>query len=109
MSRSKSAERARLRAALSRRRFLRLAAAGALALAAPASAAAPAGTRKPAATRPAGPAARTGRIASAREIQKQKGWLADSLKAIRAVELPPGSNPAFVFRPLKPRRRRKEG
>lgn len=40
------------------------------------------------------------------EIASQKAYLARSLKAIREHDLPPGSDPAFVFRPLPPRRRR---
>ncbi len=40
------------------------------------------------------------------EIEKQKQYVADALKAIREYELPPGSDLAFVFRPLRPPRRK---
>ncbi|HLQ66367.1 MAG TPA: hypothetical protein VK123_03945 [Candidatus Limnocylindrales bacterium] len=33
-----------------------------------------------------------------KEIANQKKSVADTLRAIRAYELPPGSRPAFVFR-----------
>ena len=39
------------------------------------------------------------------EIANQKAYLARTLKTIRDHDLPPGSDPAFVFRPLRPRRR----
>lgn len=96
---------------VSRRRFLRLTAAGAaVAIVAPAAtlarAAAPA--RSAARPKPAAPA--PGRhVASAKEIEKLKGYLESSLKAVRAFELPPGSDLAFSFRALKPRRTRRGG
>jgi len=37
------------------------------------------------------------------EIEKQKGYVAKTLETIRAYELPAGSNPGFVFAPLSPR------
>jgi hypothetical protein len=40
------------------------------------------------------------------EIEKQKKSVADALATIRAYELPPGSDMAFVFRPLRRRRRK---
>lgn len=98
---------------VSRRRFLRLTAAGAaVAIVAPAAtlarAAAPA--RSAARPKPAAPAPAPGRhVASAKEIEKLKGYLESSLKAVRAFELPPGSDLAFSFRALKPRRTRRGG
>jgi hypothetical protein len=82
---------------LSRRRFLALIAAGSAAVAtAPARAiAAPAkarGVKLPAAVSPK----------MAAEIEKQKKSTADTLKTIRAYPLPPGSDMAFAFRPLRP-------
>jgi hypothetical protein len=97
-----------------RRRFLGLLAAGAAAtIASPASLARAATTpptrrRRPAAPSPAPtPAARLGRrSALPAEIEKQKRWVADALAAIRRAPLPPGSDPAFTFRPMPARRRR---
>jgi len=40
------------------------------------------------------------------EITKQKGYLAKSLDTIRAHELPPGSEQAFVFSAVKAKLRR---
>ena len=40
------------------------------------------------------------------EIAKQKKSVADALAVIRAHALPPGSDMAFVFRPLPARRRK---
>ena len=95
----------------SRRRFLRLLAAGSAATAAtpaatlaraakPKTAKPPAGTR-PAATAPA-PAVPP---AVTEEIRKQKALVEQSVRAVRDYPLPPGSEPAFVFAPLRPRRR----
>jgi hypothetical protein len=42
----------------------------------------------------------------AAEIEKQKKYVADALKTIRGFELPPGSDMAFEFRPMKPKRGR---
>jgi len=88
------------RSKLTRRRFLSLIAAGSAAAAtAPMrSIAAPATERK----KPAPPAPSP---AVAREIEKQKGYVADALKTIRAHQLPAGSDMAFVFQPLRPRRK----
>lgn len=85
---------------LSRRRFLSLIAAGSAAAAtAPVRAiAAPAPARR----KPAVPAPSP---AMAKEIEKQKGYVADALKTLRNYELPPGSDMAFVFRPLRARRK----
>jgi hypothetical protein len=95
----------------SRRRFLRLLAAGsAAAVAAPLSGAARAAT--PAKPHPKGatPKAAPGApkrgaapappAATAEEIRKQKANVEQALKAVRDYPLPPGSDPAFVFAPL---------
>ena len=105
MNRSRRADRA----ALSRRRFLKLAAAGAAAIAVPQAASAAAAPAKAASRpRPRVPAAPGRRVASAKEIEKLKGYTADSLRAVRKYPLPPGSDMAFVFRPLRAGRGRKE-
>lgn len=92
--------------AASRRRFLRLIAAGSLAglaasLGAPAGAAdAPARRRRlPPPTAPPSPAPPPG---AWEEICKQKESVAASLRTIRDYALPPGSETAFVFAPLPP-------
>ena len=38
-------------------------------------------------------------------LAEQKAYLAQQLKVIRDYPLPPGSDPAFVFGPIAPRRR----
>jgi hypothetical protein len=99
----------------SRRRFLRLLAAGsAAALATPVArvgaGAAPA--RKPGrrpVAKPA-PAARPAHAATppaplAEEIRKQKVSVEQALKAVRDYPLPPGSDLALTFRPRQARRR----
>ena len=99
----------------SRRRFLRLITAGsAAAAAAPAAALARAVTaeKKPAkpapdtpGAKPAGPRDGAGvPPALAEEIRKQKAVVEQSLQAVRDYPLPPGSEPAFVFAPLRPRK-----
>lgn len=115
----------------SRRRFLGVLAAGsAAAIVSPAayaiaqSASDKSTTKKPASTKPAPPSAaeksrsETGtaagakpaaHIADAREIEKLKGYVDDSLKALRAYPLPAGSSMAFVFKPVRARRGRKGG
>ena len=100
----------------SRRRFLRLLAAGsAVVLAAPgarvARAAAPAkkgskrGTTRAAigAAKPAPAAAPPPAVAE--EIRKQQTQVAQTLKILRDYPLPPGSEPAVVFAPIRPRRK----
>jgi hypothetical protein len=93
---------------LSRRRFVTLLAAGsAAALAAPvaalaastapAKAVAHAKTSPPPSAAPAPP----GNAALRAEVEKQKKALADQLKVIRDYHLPPGSNMAFVFQPVR--------
>ena len=95
----------------SRRRFLRLIAAGSATAVIPAAALAHAVApkKKPAkptpGAKPAGP--REGADvppAVAGEIRKQKAALEQSLKVIRDYPLPPGSEPAFLFAPLRPRK-----
>lgn len=98
----------------SRRRFLGLIAAGSAAATTPAAALAHAVApkRRPAqpapdtpAAKPAGPHDGAGvPPAVAEEIRKQKAALEQSLQAIRDYPLPPGSAPAFVFAPFRPRR-----
>ena len=96
----------------SRRDFMRLMAAGASAmLAAPAAAAVKPAVKK-------APADANGRMRRARtetagghpmlpaELEKQKKFTAESLKTLRNYSLPPGSMPAYVFRPLAPKSRR---
>lgn len=96
----------------SRRRFMQLIAAGsAAALASPiaALAAEKAPVRRPAAAKPAprtsAPAPRPG--VTAKELEKQKKYVADTLKVIRDFVLPPGSDQAFVFRPMRAGRARR--
>src|SRR5512143_4053553 len=90
----------------SRRRFLRLVAAGsAAAVAGPVAAAvrkAPP-AKKPA---PAKPAAAAPATTLAEELRKQKASLEQSLKALRDYPLPAGGGePGFTFVPLKARRK----
>jgi hypothetical protein len=97
----------------SRRRFLGLIAAGS-AMAIPAATLAHAVTprkkpSKPApgtpGAKPAGPHDGAGvPPAVAAEIRKQKAAVGQSLQALRDCPLPPGSEPAFVFAPLRPRK-----
>lgn len=101
-----------------RRRFLRLLAAGsAAAVIAPATtlgatrkrttsrtAPKPALTPHPAAPPRVEPAPRPEALTE--EIKKQKGFVAEMLKTVRAHSVPPGIEPAFVFRPMPARRGR---
>jgi hypothetical protein len=100
----------------SRRRFLRLMAAGSAAAAAtPAAALAHAVTpkRKPAkpapgaaGARPAGPRDDAGvPPAVAEEIRRQKAVAEQSHRVVRDHPLPPGSEPSFGFVPLGPRKK----
>ncbi len=90
---AKSGERA------SRRRFLKLMAAGSAAVLAKPLEAATTPEKKPAAKSPALPP----EISA--EIKSQKDYLARTLSVIRDFELPAGSEPACVFLPLvSPRR-----
>jgi len=86
--------------ALSRRRFVALVAGGSVALlGAPAERLAAAPPRR---VRPGPPPPAALRA----EIEKQKKSVGDALATIRAYPLPPGSDMAFVFRPLRRRRRK---
>jgi hypothetical protein len=100
----------------SRRRFLGLIAAGSAAAATtPVATLAHAVTpkKKPAKPAPGAPGAKppgphedTGvPPAVAGEIRKQKALVEQSLKALRDYPLPSGSEPAFVFVPLRPRKK----
>lgn len=92
----------KLKRALSRRRFLAMI--GSAAAASPMSAAiASVATAPQRRARPAG--ARTARVEA--EIEKQKKYVADALATVRAFPLPPGSDMAFAFAPLRSRRRRR--
>jgi len=90
------ARRAGASQGLTRRRFVALLAGGALASAAPV----PAAPRKRRTSTV--PAARDAAIE--RSIAQQKALLAQQLKTLREYPLPPGSDPAFVFKPVAPRR-----
>jgi len=91
---------------MDRRRFVRLLAVGAAAAAtAPLAGAASAKQRPAAAPHKAAPTHRALTAAMKKEIEIQKKSVADMVKVIRAYELPPGSPPASVFRPMRARRR----
>ncbi len=84
--------------ALSRRRFMALvAASAAAAVTAPARALTPPTKKAPPPAQPRPPEIEKG-------IAEQKSLLAQQLKTLRDYPLPPGSDPAFAFAPLKPRR-----
>ena len=83
---------------LSRRRFMKLLAGSALAASAPAEAVTMRTRTRAAAAAPA----RSQAIEKG--IAEQKDFLAKQLKTLREFPLPPGSDPAFVFRPVAPRR-----
>jgi len=89
-----------------------LAAGSAAALAAPVAALASGKTASRPKAMPAAPATKregaASAVASPKEIEKQKQYVAEALKAIRNYELPPGSDPAFVFRPLRRGRGKRE-
>jgi hypothetical protein len=93
----------------SRRRFLTLLAAGsAAAVTAPVADLAGAAPKKRTTTKQV---ARPGQadggppLAIAEEIRKQKASVEQTLKVVREYRLPPGSEPAFGFAPLRPRKR----
>ncbi|HYM79849.1 MAG TPA: hypothetical protein VEY91_00390 [Candidatus Limnocylindria bacterium] len=99
-----AASGARSGAALSRRRFMGLLAASSAALATgewsmPAADAATA-TARPTASKRLSKAARA-------DLEQQKQYARQALKTIREFPLPSGSEPAFVFMPLKPARTRR--
>jgi hypothetical protein len=90
----------------SRRRFLKLVAAGSAAvIAANVSPVRGATADKPATTK-GGSRPSTRSAAVEAEIKKQKGFLTAALKAIRDYDLPPGTEQAFVFAPIKAASRR---
>ncbi len=94
----------------SRRRFLRLMAAGSAAAVAGPVATAAGATRPVRKTATPAPATTTGKaspppVAVADEIHRQKTALEKSLKTLRDYPLPAGSEPAFTFVPLKARRK----
>lgn len=93
----------------SRRRFLKLLAAGSAAvatrhvaaLAAPAGATPPRRARRPA--HPAPPSAPTAALRA--EIERQQRDLAKTLQTLRDYPLEPGSDPAFVLAPMRAERK----
>ena len=94
-------------AAISRRRFVTLLAAGSAAVAAVpgiAAAAAPVRSRKTAAPPAAKPSPAT-TAALQKEFDRQRSGLLDTLKALRKYPLPPGGDLAVVFRPLRTARK----
>lgn len=91
---------------MDRRRFVRLLAAGAAAAAAaPLAGTAAAKSRSAAAPSKPTPTHRALTAAMRKEIEVQKKSVADMLKVIRAYELPAGSPPAPIFRPIRAQRR----
>ena len=97
---------------MSRRRFVAMVAAGSAALMAGSSGAAPAPARRSArpaarpATRPATAAPADSLSARDRaEYTRQQGVTIDTLKVIRGHDMPPGTELASVFRPIKSKRR----
>jgi hypothetical protein len=96
--------RTRRAAPVTRRRFLGTALLGtAAALAAAVPGVAATRRRTKPAPKPAA-AARAPKLEA--EIAKQKGYLTKTLDTIRAYELPPGSEQAFVFSAVKAKPRR---
>ena len=91
------------RTKIGRRRFVRLAAVAAAAAAMNPVAAAPSAAAKEPAKR--APKRRTPDSRVRAEIENQKKQLDAMLQVIRSYELPAGSPPAMIFRPLGPRRR----
>jgi len=90
------------RRSIDRRRFLSLL--GATGAGLLAGGAAPAGSA-PAATRPTPNATTPPPTALKRELESQRKSIADMLTVIRDYELPPGSDLAVTFRPLRARRK----
>ena len=90
---------------MNRRRFVTLVAlSGAAALTGPLARAT--ATKRPTAGTHPSPGRRPLTPAMRREIANQEKSLAEQLETIRKFELPPGSPMAFVFTPLRARRRR---
>lgn len=91
---------------LDRRRFIHVLTAGVAAIlagripGARAAAAPKPSTRGAAGRKPAAPIA----ASIERELRNQEKSLAETLKVVRGYELPPGSEPATVFRALRARR-----
>jgi hypothetical protein len=91
-------------APLSRRRFVTLLAAGSAALIAPggAIAAAPAAARRPA--RPAATASAGLSQADRKELIRQQAAARATVEVIRKHPMPPGTEMASIFKPLRSRR-----
>ena len=88
----------------SRRSFLKILAAGSAAVATrPAAGLAATRARHAPTAKPAAPAHATAAPPAAlrAEIERQKKDLDKILQTLREFPLPPGSSPAFVFRPLR--------
>jgi len=91
---------------MDRRRFVRLLATGAaVAATAPLVGVGAAESVEAASAKIAPPRERPITAAMRKEIEIQKKSVADMLKVIRSYELPAGSPPAPVFRPLRARRK----
>jgi hypothetical protein len=87
---------------MERRRFVKLLAASGAAILAGAG---PAASAKAALPRKAAPRSRRSvTTAVEKEIQAQKKSLDETLKTVRAFDLPPGSPPAVVFRAMRARK-----
>lgn len=106
MSESQKRAGAAAPAPLSRRKFVTMIAAGSAALLAQPLAGLAATRRKGAAHKPAAHAkpgaSSPAPSATEREFQRQRASTLETLKTIRAHKLPAGSEPAFVFRAMKP-------
>jgi hypothetical protein len=87
-------------AAMNRRRFVHVVAASVAAILAGGVPRARAAAAKAIAPRPAKPLP----APMERELRNQEKGIADTLKVIRAYELPPGREPATVFRAMRARR-----
>jgi len=85
---------------MDRRRFIHVLAASGAAILAGGLPRAGAAARKAAPPRAAKPFP----ASMERELRNQEKSIADALKVIRAYELPPGSEPATVFRAMRARR-----
>ena len=88
---------------MNRRRFIHVVAAGSAAILAtslPRGVDAAARAAKAAPPKPAKPAA----AGLERELRNQEKSLADTLRVVRNYDLPPGSEPATVFRAMRARR-----
>jgi len=91
---------------ISRRRFVTLLAAGSAALAArPIAAATPASAKPRAGVARARTAAPAMSAATRRELERQRAATLETLKAIRAHRMPPGTELASVFRARRPARK----